>query len=119
MVYCVAAYTNISEDVYDASLVDGATKGQYFWKIALPLLKPSLKSAAILSMVGSLKYFDLIYVMTGGGPGTSTELLATYMYKESFANFNMGYGSAVAGGMFILITLISLLTMRVLNGKED
>ena len=119
MVYCVAAYTNISEDVYEASLVDGATKGQYFWKIALPLLKPSLKSAAILSMVGSLKYFDLIYVMTGGGPGTSTELMATYMYKESFANFNMGYGSAVAGGMFILITLISLLTMRVLNGKED
>lgn len=59
MVYCVASYTNISEDVYEASLVDGATKGQYFWKIALPLLKPSLKSAAILSMVGSLKYFDL------------------------------------------------------------
>lgn len=119
MVYCVASYTNISEDVYEASLVDGATKGQYFWKIALPLLKPSLKSAAILSMVGSLKYFDLIYVMTGGGPGTSTELMATYMYKESFANFNMGYGSAVAGGMFILITLISLITMRILNGKGE
>ena len=45
--------------------------------------------------------------------------MATYMYKESFANFNMGYGSAVAGGMFILITLISLVTMRILNGKED
>lgn len=61
MVYTMAAYTNISEDVYEASLIDGATKGQYFWKIALPLLTPSLKSAAILSMVGSLKYFDLCY----------------------------------------------------------
>lgn len=119
MVYCMAAFTNISEDVYEASLIDGATKGQYFWKIALPLLMPSIKSAAILSMVGSLKYFDLIYVMTGGGPGTSTELMATYMYKQAFTEFNMGYGSAVAGGMFILITAISLITMRIINGKKE
>lgn len=119
MVYCMAAYTNVSTDVFEAARIDGASKGQYFWKIALPLLKPSLKSAAILSMVGSLKYFDLIYVMTGGGPGTSTELMATYMYKLSFSQFNMGYGSAVAGGMFILISIISLLTMRILNGKKE
>lgn len=118
MVYCIAAYTNISEDVYEASMIDGADKSQYFWRIALPLLKPSIKSAAILSMVGSLKYFDLVYVMTGGGPEGSTELMATYMYRHSFANFNMGYGSAVAAGMFVLITLISLVTMRVLNRKE-
>lgn len=101
MVYCMAAYTNISTDIFEAATIDGANKWQYFLKIALPLLTPSLKSAAILSMVGSLKYFDLVYVMTGGGPGTSTELMATYMYKQSFVNFNMGYGSAVAGGMFI------------------
>jgi len=119
MVYCMAAYTNISTDVYEAAVIDGATRGQYFWKIALPLLAPSLKSAAILSMVGSLKYFDLVYVMTGGGPGTATELMATYMYKQSFVNFNMGYGSAVAGGMFILISLVSLVTMRILNGKKE
>lgn len=119
MVYCMAAYTNISEDVYEAARIDGATRGQYFWKIALPLLTPSLKSAAILSMVGSLKYFDLIYVMTGGGPGTSTELMATYMYKKAFSEFNMGYGSTAACGMFILITAISLITMRVINGKEE
>lgn len=119
MVYCVAGYTNVPEEVYEASVIDGANKRQYFCHIALPLLKPTIKSAAILSMVGSLKYFDLVYVMTGGGPGTATELMATYMYKLSFAQFNMGYGSAVAGGMFILISLISLLTMRVLNGKKE
>ncbi|MCI9633692.1 MAG: sugar ABC transporter permease [Ruminococcus sp.] len=119
MVYCVAGYTNVSEDVYEASIIDGANKRQYFVHIALPLLKPTLKSASILSMVGSLKYFDLVYVMTGGGPGDSTELMATYMYKLSFAQFNMGYGSAVAGGMFILISVISLLTMRILNGKKE
>ena len=119
MVYCMAGYAGISDDIYEASVIDGATKGQYFWKVALPLLKPSLISAAILSMVGSLKYFDLIYVMTGGGPGTATELMATYMYKNSFVQFNMGYGSAVAAGMFILITGLSLVTMRVINGKKE
>ena len=117
MVYFLAGYTGISPDVYEAAIIDGATRGQYFWNVALPLLGPSIKSAAILSMVGSLKYFDLIYVMTGGGPGTSTELMATYMYKQSFKNFNMGYGSAVAGGMFILITAMSLFTMWLTNKK--
>lgn len=119
MVYSLAAYTNVPEEVYEASVIDGATKSQYFKSIALPLLMPSLKSAAILSMVGSLKYFDLIYVMTGGGPGTATELMATYMYKQSFSQFNMGYGSAVAGGMFFLITAIALVTMRLINGRKE
>lgn len=119
MVYFMAAFTNIPYDVFEAARIDGATRGQYFWRIALPLLVPSMKSAAILSMVGSLKYFDLIYVMTGGGPGTSTELMATYMYKQSFKTFNMGYGSAVAGGMFILISMVSLITMKLLNGKKE
>lgn len=119
MVYSLAAYTNISEEVYEASIIDGAAKPQYFRYIALPLLMPSMKSAAILSMVGSLKYFDLIYVMTGGGPGTATELMATYMYKQSFSQFNMGYGSAIAGGMFVLITAIALVTMKLINGKKE
>ena len=118
MVYFMAAFTNIPYDVFEAARIDGATRGQYFWRIALPLLVPSMKSAAILSSVGSAcKYFDLIYVMTGGGPGTSTELMATYMYKQSFKNFNMGYGSAVAGGMFILISMVSLITMKLFKRK--
>ena len=119
MVYFMAAFTNIPYDVFEAARIDGATRGQYFWKVALPLLVPSMKSAAILSMVGSLKYFDLIYVMTGGGPGTSTELMASYMYIQSFSNFNMGYGSAVAAGMFILISMVALITMKLLNGKKE
>lgn len=119
MVYCIAGYSNLSEDIYEAAVIDGATKAKYFWRVALPLLKPALVSAAILSMVGSLKYFDLIYVMTKGGPGSSTELMATYMYKFSFSQFNMGYGSAVAGGMFLLITAVSLVTMAILNGRGE
>ncbi|HCW54356.1 MAG TPA: ABC transporter permease [Clostridium sp.] len=119
MVYFLAGYSNISVDLYEAAILDGATRSQYFWKIALAMLKPSIISAIILSMVGSLKYFDLIYVMTGGGPGNASELMATYMYKSAFASYRMGYGSTIASGMFILITVISLITMKVLNqGKE-
>ena len=120
MVYYMAGYSSISEDIYEAAIVDGATRGQYVRKIALPLLVPTIKSAVVMSVTGSLKYFDLVYVMTGGGPGTSTELMATYMYKTSFTTYNMGYGSAIAAGMFILITVIAALIMRVMNsGGED
>lgn len=119
MVYFMAAFSGISYDVYEASTIDGATRGQYFWKIAFPLLTPSMKSAAILSMVGSLKYFDLIYVMTKGGPGNASELMATYMYKTTFDQYNLGYGAAIAGGMFILISAIALFTMKVLNRNQE
>lgn len=119
MVYFVAAYSGIPLDLYEAATIDGATKSQYFWKIALPILKPSIKSAIVLSMVGSLKYFDLIYVMTGGGPGSASELMATYMYKTAFASQKMGYGSTIATAMFILITIVSLTTIKLLNRKEE
>jgi raffinose/stachyose/melibiose transport system permease protein len=119
MVYYMAGYGSIPSDVHEAAMVDGATEGQYFWKIALPLLKPSIKSAVVLSIVGSLKYFDLVYVMTGGGPGSSSELMATYMYSAAFESYQMGYASAIASGMFILISLIAIITMRLLNRGED
>lgn len=120
MVYYLAAYGNIPTDLYEAASIDGATRSQYFWHIALPSLKPAIISGATLSIIGSLKYFDLIFVMTGGGPGVATELMSTYMYKTAFTSFNMGYGSTVACGMFLLITIIALLTIQLLGrlGKE-
>jgi len=108
MVYFLAGYSGIDTEIYEATIIDGATRGQYIRYVALPLLTPVIKTACILSLIGSLKYFDLIYVMTGGGPGTATELMATYMYKLSFSHFKMGYGSTVAAGMFILVTGIAL-----------
>lgn len=119
MVYYMAGYGGISGDIHEAAMVDGATEGQYFWQVSLPLLKPSIKSAIVLSIVGSLKYFDLIYVMTGGGPGSSSELMATYMYSTAFESYQMGYASAIASGMFILISVIAIVTMRLLNRGED
>lgn len=127
MVYFLAGLSSLSADVYEAAIIDGATRAQYFARIALPLLKPTIKNASILSLVGSLKYFDLIYVMTGGGPTFSqggvvygaTELMATYMYKHAFKTNQMGYGSTVAMAMFIIVTCVSALMLFLMNRKEE
>lgn len=119
MVYFLAALSSLPEEIYEASIIDGATYGQYFWRVALPSMQGAVKSAAILSLIGSLKYFDLIYVMTQGGPNSATELMATYMYKNAFQTMKMGYGSTIASGMFIIITVISLFTLKIINGKEE
>lgn len=119
MVYFIAGYSNIDASLYEAAIIDGATRKQYLFKIALPLLGPIFKTACTMSLIGSLKYFDMIWNMTQGGPAGGTELMATYMYKLSFQQFNMGYGSCVAAGMFILITLIALLFQKVFVVKED
>ena len=119
MVYFIAGYSNIDTSLYEAAVIDGANRRQYIFKVAIPLLGPIFKTACTMSLIGSLKYFDLIWNMTQGGPTGGTELMATYMYKMSFQKFNMGYGSAVAGGMFILITVIALLFNKVFVVKED
>ncbi|MCR4830913.1 MAG: sugar ABC transporter permease [Pseudobutyrivibrio sp.] len=119
MVYFIAGYGNIDTTIYEAAIIDGATRSQYVRLIAIPLLGPIFKTACTMSLIGSLKYFDLIWNLTQGGPVNSTELMATYMYKLSFQQFNMGYGSCVAAGMFILITIIALLFQKVFVVKED
>jgi raffinose/stachyose/melibiose transport system permease protein len=119
MVLYLAAYGTIPVELYEAASIDGATRNQYFWRVSLPLLRPTIVSGMTLSIIGSLKYFDLIFVMTGGGPGVSTELMATYMYKLSFVRYNMGYGATVASGMFILITLVALIVISTLNRKTE
>ena len=119
MVYFIAGYGNIDTTIYEAAIIDGATRGQYIRHIAIPLLGPIFKAACTMSLIGSLKYFDMIWNMTQGGPAGTTELMATYMYKLSFQQFNMGYGSTVAAGMFILITAIALVFNRVFKVTED
>ena len=119
MVYFIAGYGNIDTTIYEAAVIDGATRWQYIRLIAIPLLGPIFKTACTMSLIGSLKYFDMIWNMTQGGPAGATELMATYMYKLSFQQFNMGYGSTVAAGMFILITALALLFDKVFRVKED
>lgn len=119
MVYFLAGLSSLPTEIYEAAIIDGATRSKYFWRVALPMLKGTVKSAIILSLVGALKYFDLIWVMTEGGPSGSTELMATYMYKNAFQSMKMGYGATIASAMFIIITAITLLTIKGMNRKEE
>jgi raffinose/stachyose/melibiose transport system permease protein len=119
MILYLAAYGTIPVELYEAAVIDGSTRNQYFWKISLPLLRPTIVSGATVSIIGSLKYFDLVYVMTGGGPGSATELMATLMYRTTFVRKSFGYGAAIAGGMFILITLTALIVVYTLNKKAE
>ena len=118
MILLRAGLTNIPGDVYEASTIDGASKYQQFWRITLPLLMPTMRTAAVLALVGSLKSFDLVYVMTLGGPNGATELLATYMYKKGFSESNMGYASAVSVFMFVVSLAMVIIFQFSTTRKE-
>jgi raffinose/stachyose/melibiose transport system permease protein len=89
-----------------------------FWRLKLPHLQGTFRTAVVLSVIGSLRYFDLIYVMTGGGPEGASELMATYMYRNVFSSFRLGYGSTIASAMFIIVIVIASTLMRLSKRYE-
>lgn len=109
MILFKAAIVGIPEELYEAADIDGANSVTKFFRITLPLLMPTIVSSSILAVVGSLKSFDIFYIMTAGGPNHGTELLGTYMFKQAFINFNMGYASAIAFLMFFLALSVTIL----------
>lgn len=109
MVLFKAAIVGIPEELYEASKIDGANSLQNFIHITLPLLMPTIVSSSILAIVGSLKSFDMFFIMTGGGPNHGTEILGTYMYKHAFINYNMGYASAIAFVMFFIALIVTII----------
>ncbi|SDM23233.1 carbohydrate ABC transporter permease [Sediminibacillus halophilus] len=113
-----AALKNIPESLIEAAKIDGATPLQIAYKIKLPLIMGVIKVTIVLAIVGSLKYFDLIYVMTGGGPNGASEVMASYMYKLAFSTNDFGYGSAI-GFLLLVITLIVTVIIRKLTASDD
>ncbi len=113
-----AALKNIPESLIEAARIDGATPFQIATRIKLPLIKEVVSVTIVLAIVGSLKYFDLIYVMTAGGPNGASEVMASYMYKLAFSNYNFGYGSAI-GFLLLIITLIVTFIVRKLTETKD
>lgn len=93
-------------DPYEAARVDGATPLQMFRYITLPLLLPLTLVVAFFRIASSVKVFDKVYVLTGGGPGTATELVSNYVYRESLVNFKLGYGGAA--GVIVLLSMLIL-----------
>ncbi|ASJ20520.1 ABC transporter permease [Brachyspira hampsonii] len=114
----VASISSIPLELYEAAKIDGSNYFYYAKEVVIPYISPTIKSSIILSMVGSLKYFDLIYVMTEGGPNGATDLMATYMYKNSFVSLKLGYGATIAFAMLIIISIISFITFKKLNTAE-
>jgi ABC-type sugar transport system permease subunit len=96
----LAGLQTIPDSLAEASVIDGANAWQQFWYVRLPLLAPSLLIAAMFRALDAFRIFDLVYVLTGGGPADSTEVLSTLTYKDLFSALQFGYGSALATSMF-------------------
>lgn len=102
----------IPESLYEAAKIDGAGPFRIFFSITLPQLKYTIVTASILILTGTLTYFDLIYVLTGGGPGSATQVLAMDMYKQAFINTNIGMGSVMAIILAVFGLVLSLLILK-------
>ncbi|TWD98839.1 carbohydrate ABC transporter membrane protein 1 (CUT1 family) [Neobacillus bataviensis] len=113
-----AALKNVPEELIEAAKIDGATAIQIAYKIKVPLIAGVIKVMVILAIVGSLKYFDLIFVLTGGGPNHASEVMASYMYTEAFTKYNFGYGSAIGFGLLVICMLMTWLIQKLLSTKD-
>jgi len=116
MLIMYAGIKSISPDINEAAKIDGANKIQTAFLITIPLLKPILQVCITFSLIGALKIFDLIYVLTGGGPFFSTEVPTIYMYKTVFDSFNYGYGSAIS--IFVILECLILTVVLRLFFRE-
>lgn len=115
MVIFYSALVAISPDLEEAGRIDGASELRLFWHIKLPSIKNVIGLALILSLVGALRGFAAPMLLTQGGPGNQTEILATYMYKKAFLGTRLGYGSAVA----VVIVIISLIGVAGINSVSS
>lgn len=120
MILISTGLTTIPKELYESSSIDGANKVQTFIKITLPLLKPTIESVLILGFIYTFKVYDLVYVMTSGGPVNSTHMLSTYSYKLSFEMFKYSKGSAVANVLLAILLIVGIFYIKATTeGEED
>jgi multiple sugar transport system permease protein len=113
----LAGLQTIPAELYESAGIDGATVWQKFRHITLPLLKPALLLALLFRTIDALRVFDLVFVMTQGGPADATNVLQFYGYKKSFAEGMIGYGSAISVAVFCLSLLLSVVYIRLLGAR--
>src|SRR5215213_2719011 len=109
----------ISQDLYEAAALDGASPWQAFWRVTLPIIKPTILVALLFRTIDGVRIFDLPRVLTNGGPGKSTETLVLYTYNTFFTSLNFGYGSTLAVMTFVLVMLISFVYIKVLGAPTQ
>ncbi|MDE6845988.1 MAG: sugar ABC transporter permease [Lachnospiraceae bacterium] len=118
MILISTGLTTIPKELYESSSIDGANKVQTFMRITLPLLKPTIESVLILGFIYTFKVYDLVYVMTSGGPVNSTHMLSTYSYKLSFEMFKYSKGSAVANVLLVILLIVGVFYIKATTEEE-
>ena len=115
MVILLSGMSTLSSDVTEASKIDGANEIESFWYITIPMLSPTIFFVVIITAISSFQVFDLIYVMTQGGPLDSTNVLVYSIYKNAFEYFNIGKASALAYVLFGIILILSLFQWKIMK----
>ena len=117
MLIAMAGMATIDRALYEAGVIDGASGFQLFWHITLPLIRPAVVVAAILRLMDSLKTFDMIYVVTNGGPGNASRILNLLVFDQGFRYFQMGYASSLVIFMTVLMMGLTLGLIRIRRGR--
>lgn len=117
MLMLLAALQGIDQELYDATAVDGANRWQQFWYLTLPMIVPALRVLILMEVIWMFNLFDIVWILTKGGPGNATQLLATYAYYKAFFEFDLGYASAVGTVIFALMIVFSTVFVRVAARK--
>lgn len=118
-ILCLAALQFLSDDIYEAAIIDGANKVQSFFFITLPNILKTILNLSIFFTIWRITSYDIVYAMTSGGPADSTSLLAYRIMTESFTNLNVGYSSAIAVLLFLAMAVISRGGMKIVKKLED
>lgn len=118
MVILLAGIKGVPDSLYEAARLDGANPRQLNWHVTLPSIRPTLLFVTMILTINSLQVFDLVYVMTNGGPLFATDTLVTMMFREGFTNFDLGYASAIAWVLFLIILLLSALQLRLFRYQD-
>jgi multiple sugar transport system permease protein len=111
MLIVLGGLASLPVDPYESAEIDGANAWQKFRHITLPMVAPFLMVSVVIRTIDALKSFDIIYVMTQGGPGTASETINIYLYLQAFSFYDIGYGSAVAVVFFIIVVALSLVLL--------
>ena len=109
----------ISTDIYESASMDGANAFKRFIYITLPLMKPAMLSVLMLGFIYTFKAFDLMYIMTAGGPFNSTDVLGTYAYSKAFTQYEFSQGSAIAMVLFACLFLVGIFYLKLLSKEDD
>ena len=115
----LAGMQSISTEITEAANLDGLSRWQYLWRMVLPLIRPVIVVVGLIRLIDALKTFDLIYIVTRGGPGTTSYTMPLHAYSKGFASFLMGESAAIAWTIVIVVNIFTFIFLRILAREQD